>query len=61
MSKYLFNEDGEDFVVESKDLLHAKRNAEYYNAKLIGLLHEPVAETVFKKDPNYDWSKRIEK
>jgi len=58
--KYVLN-DGDDFILEAKDKGQAQRNAEYYHAKVIGLLYDPHEETVFGKDQHYDWSQHIKK
>ena len=57
MNKYVLKDSEEDFVLEAHDMAHAKSNAEYYKATVIGKLHEPNGSQGIAKDESYDWSK----
>ena len=48
---------GEEFLLDAHDMKHAKENANFYNAVVIGKLYEPFGKMKFVKDLSCDWSK----
>ena len=61
MNQYLLNENGEEFILEVHTMEQAKRNADFYNAIVIGRIYEPFGKEYFPRDLNHDWSKHIYK
>ena len=62
MAKYLLrHKNGEEFLLHAYDTQHAKANANYYDAVVVGKLHTVCQGTDFVNDTSCDWSKHTTK